>query len=97
MYFSAIRPILSDRVTYSIGVIYLTILNLPRKDRYKIENIILVSVIPGPKEPKLTLNPLLAPKVPELKYGYDNGWTVKVNEDLIGKVSITYLSMSKLC
>ena len=52
-----------------------------------------MSVIPGPKEPKLTLNPLLAPKVQELKYGYDNSWTVKVNEDLIGKVSITYLSM----
>ncbi len=37
---------------YSVGVIYLAILNLPREERFKQENIILVGVIPGPKEPK---------------------------------------------
>ena len=37
---------------YSIGAVYLTILNLPRTLRYKIENTIIVGLIPGPKEPK---------------------------------------------
>ncbi len=32
-------------------VIYLALLNLPQEVRYKRENIILVGLIPGPKEP----------------------------------------------
>lgn len=43
-----------SRVTDSVGVIYLSILNLPHHIRYKQENVILVGIIPGPKEPKLT-------------------------------------------
>ena len=35
----------------SVGVIYLSIMNLPRHIRSKRENIILVGVIPGPNEP----------------------------------------------
>ena len=34
---------------YSIGVIYLVILNLPRDVRFKPENILLCGIIPGPK------------------------------------------------
>ena len=30
---------------------YLTILNLPRKIRFKQENVLLIGLIPGPKEP----------------------------------------------
>lgn len=41
-------------VEYSVGAIYLAIQNLPREERYKEENIILVGVLPGPSEPKLT-------------------------------------------
>ena len=41
----------------SIGVIYLTVLNLPRYLRYKRENVILVGIIPGPNEPKGQLIP----------------------------------------
>ena len=37
---------------HSEGVIYLTILNLPRSERFLQHNVILVGVIPGPKEPK---------------------------------------------
>ncbi len=48
---------------YSVGVIYLTILNLPREERFKQENIILVGVIPGPKEPKNNINTYLDPLV----------------------------------
>lgn len=43
-------------VKYSVGALYMVILNLPREERYKLENIILVAVIPSPKEPKKTVN-----------------------------------------
>lgn len=52
---------------YSTGAIYLTIQNLPRNERYKIENIILVGVMPGPSEPRLTVNGYITPLVEELK------------------------------
>ena len=51
---------------YSTGAIYLTIQNLPRNERYRKENIILVGVLPGPKEPKLTMNSYLTPLTEEL-------------------------------
>ena len=41
-------------------------MNLPRKERYLQENIILVGVIPGPKEPSLHVNTYLNPLVEEL-------------------------------
>ena len=44
---------------YSIGVIYLVILNLPRTIRFKPENIIIVGIISGPSEP--TANLILGP------------------------------------
>ena len=53
--------------TYSIGVIYLVVLNLPRAERFKDENMILVGLIPGPKEPKLHINAYLEPLVSELQ------------------------------
>ena len=56
---------------HSEGAIYLSILNLPRTERYLQENIILVGVIPGPKEPPLHLNTFLEPLVNDLK----NLWT----------------------
>ena len=56
---------------YSTGAIYLTIQNIPRSERYKTNNIILVGVMPGPKEPKLTANSYLAPLVNELQEFYD--------------------------
>lgn len=52
---------------YSVGVIYLAILNLPREERFKDENMILVGVIPGPKEPKININAYLEPLVDELR------------------------------
>jgi len=73
---------------YSVGALYLTILNLPRKERNKLENIILVSVIPGPREPKMTLNPLLVPLVEELKSVY-NGWQLPVNFSSVGETTVS--------
>ena len=44
-----------QRVVYSVGAIYLTLQNLPRNERNKLENLILIGVIPGPSEPKKPL------------------------------------------
>ena len=55
-----------DRTEYSVGAIYLVIQNLPRSERYKFENVILVGMIPGPKEPKRDMNSYLSPLVTEL-------------------------------
>ena len=52
--------------TYSVGVIYFVLLNLPRAVRFKRENVILASVIPGPHEPSLTINSYLNPIVDDL-------------------------------
>ena len=50
----------------SVGVIYLTIMNLPRTLRFKLENIIIVGIIPGPNEPEHDVNSFLIPLVQEL-------------------------------
>ena len=51
----------------SVGVIYMVVMNLPRAERYKIENVIVVGILPGPGEPKLTANTFLKPLVEELQ------------------------------
>lgn len=56
-----------DNIVYSCGVIYLSVNNIPRKDRYKEENILLVGIMPGGKEAKTDrINAYLAPLVDEL-------------------------------
>ena len=52
---------------YSTGAIYLTIQNLPRGEWYRTENVLLVGIMPGPKEPRLTVNGYITPLVEELK------------------------------
>lgn len=58
---------------HSTGAIYLVIQNLPRTERYKEENVLLVGVIPGPREPKLSINSYIMPLVEELKEFYYKG------------------------
>jgi len=55
-----------DHTQYSMGIIYLAIENLPRLERFKVENIILVGCIPGPREPAGNINSFLSPMVDEL-------------------------------
>jgi len=54
-------------IEYSVGAIYLTVLNIPREIRCKKENIILAGVIPGPTEPEKTINSYLKLLIDELK------------------------------
>ena len=59
-----------DDSLYSVGPIYAVILNLPRSERYKEENVILAGIIPGPKEPKLNINSFLLPFIRDLNKLY---------------------------
>ena len=47
------------------------ILNLPREERFKLENVILASVIPGPNEPTGIINTFLSPIVSDLSRLYE--------------------------
>ena len=49
--------------THSIGIIDAVILNLPRSERYKEEDRMILRVIPGPSEPKLYHKTYLKPIV----------------------------------
>lgn len=94
------------RTQYTIGALYLVILNLPREERYKIENVILVGIIPGPKEPSLTINAYLAPLVLELQDAY-KGLIITTSVDsverrvciraVIGCVTCDIPASRKLC
>ena len=53
-------------LTYSVGVIYLSIFNFPRSIRYQLRNICLIGIIPGPREPELTKNQYLDPLIDDL-------------------------------
>ena len=56
-----------DHISYSLGALYLSVLNLQRKIRYKRENMILVGLIPGPHEPERSINTFLKPLVEDLQ------------------------------
>ena len=45
--------------THRLGIIDAVILNLPRSERYKEEDVMVLRVIPGPSEPKLYLDTYL--------------------------------------
>ena len=66
--------------TYSAGAIYIAIQNLPREERYNTDNILLVGVIPGPSEPKRTMNSYLEPLVKEL----DELWKGVIMQSALG-------------
>ena len=71
---------------YSVGVIYLVVENLPRAERYKLNNIIIVGCIPGPKEPSKTINSFLKPLIEELLVAW-KGMLIKTTS-LFGVVPI---------
>ena len=79
---------------YSLGAIYLTIQNLPREQRYKEENVILVGLLPGPSEPKLSINSYLSPLIVELNEAWENGITLKTfnGTDVTFRAALTCIS-----
>ena len=66
-----------ERTEYSVGVLYAVILNLPRAIRFKPENVIIISIIPGPSEPPLTINTYLKPLVDELLDLWEDGVSIR--------------------
>ena len=79
----------------SLGAIYLVVLNLPRRERYKVTNVILLGIIPNlPKEPH-TVESFLKPLVDELKAFWNHGIVLKSNKFPEGKrVRVALLSLS---
>ena len=49
----------------------MAIQNLPQDERYNRENVMLIEVIPGPREPKKEMNSYLCPLVKELNQLWD--------------------------
>lgn len=71
---------------YSVGALYMVLMNLPRSERFKPENVFLVGIIPGPHEPKLNINTYLQPLVAELKSLWETGVSVKVHDSTTTKL-----------
>ena len=55
------------RSDFSVGVLYLVLMNLPREERFKRENVFLVGIIPALSREPVSLNQFLCPLVDELK------------------------------
>lgn len=82
--------------TESYGAVYLTLMNLPRSERFKQENVILVSIIPPfPHEPP-TLNTFLRPLIDELKEFW-NGIRLSTAESCSYKPLIKLALMCVAC
>lgn len=64
---------------YSIGGIYLVCLNLPRSERFKRKNVILVGIIPAMKHEPPT-NTFLKPLVQEFIEGWEDGYYLTSHE-----------------
>ena len=58
---------MKHRKDYSVGVLYLVLLNLPRSERFKWENVIVVGIVPSMEHEPKNLNAFLQPAVAELK------------------------------
>ena len=71
---------------YRVSALYMVLINLPRSERFKPENGLLVGIIPGPHEPKLTINSYLEPLVAELNLLWKDGITVRAHGALTGEV-----------
>lgn len=54
------------RSKYKVGALYMSVLNLPRSERFQLKWTMLIGLIPGPTEPKDNINTYLAPLVDDL-------------------------------
>lgn len=65
--------------TYSVGIMYLSIMNLPRSLRFRSENIILVGIIPG-QQTKVDINTFLDPLLVTELNNFLSGISLNVKE-----------------
>lgn len=73
---------------HSVGVIYMVLLNLSRDIRFNPENVIIVGIIPGPKEPELVINSFLKPFVDELLLFWDGVYLKENQEDTLYRFAL---------
>lgn len=77
---------------YSMGILYMVFVNLPRHVRFKWENAVVLGVISGPKEAKYNLNSFLKPFIEEL-IDFWNGVCLKEQgRDCLYKLAIICIS-----
>ena len=62
-----------------MGAIYYVLMNLPREVRYKQENIFLIGLFPGPKEPDHDINSFLNPFIDELECFWEGTEMINYN------------------
>ena len=73
--------------SYSVGVIYAVITNLPRSERFKRENLLLIGIIPSmQKEPKT--NTFLEPLIDELTIAWHRGFSYNVPHSTHNPITI---------
>lgn len=77
---------------YSLGMIYLVVLNLPRDERFKVENVMVVGVIPGPKEPRKSINTFLGPLVQELLQFWTGCWLQGSRHEMFVRAALMCIS-----
>lgn len=71
-------------VRYGVGVLYLTVLNLPCSIRFKPENVLIAGIIPGPKEPQqYGMNSYLRSLVKELNALWRDGISIKCGSEAV--------------
>ena len=80
-------------VLYKVGVMFMSVLNLPRKQRMKQRWTMLVGIIPGPSEPKLHINDFLRPLVDDLELLW-NGIEVVLADGSIKAVKAALVCVS---
>ena len=68
----------------------MVVMNLPRDERFKPENLLVVGIIPGPKDPKHHINSFLQPLVDDLIdlwdgviLAYENGQSQEMFRDAV--------------
>ena len=62
-----------DHTPYSVGVLYLVLINFLRNERFKQQNIFLVGIIPVPNEPQNNITSLLTPLVDQFMELWEEG------------------------
>ena len=70
----------------------MVLLNLPREIRFKRENVILIGIIPGPKEPELVINTYLKPLVDELLTLWNGVYLKKCNDSVFYRFALVCIS-----
>jgi hypothetical protein len=78
---------------YSVGAIYLVVINLPRSERFKK---VMVGLIPGPGEPPIHMNSYLDPLVEELQTLWTNGIQV-LSPDFTDSVTVRAALICSAC